>query len=101
MQTYESISLLDNTKATSLYKCMLDVSLLFFLGIFPWVMTLTSVPHMVFASTCVTFVYYGVDTVADEVDDPFGNDITDIPLESMVREMFDLIDYEDRIRMSM
>jgi len=98
--TYESICLMESTRTTSLYRTMLEVTLFLFLASFAWVATFKTVAHMLTSSLLVTFVYFGVDVVADEVDDPFGNDITDIPLNNMVREMFELLDYEDYIQKS-
>jgi len=98
--TYETICRMETTRTTSLYRTMLEVTLFFFLASFAWVAKFKNVTHMLVSSLFVTFVYLGVNVVADEADDPFGNDITDIPLHSMVQEMFELLDFEDYIHKS-
>jgi len=97
---YETICMMESTRTTSLYRTMLEVTLSLFLASFAWVATFETVTDMLLSSLSVTFVYLGVDVVADEADDPFGDDITDIPLTNMVREMFELLDFEDYIHKS-
>lgn len=93
----DQLTVLSNSRTTSMYTCILELPLFLFVAGFPWVMKVTSANSMLLASFFVALVYYGVDVVAEEADDPLGTDITDIPVDSMAQELFELLDFEDEV----
>lgn len=38
-----------------------------------------------FMTTIVSYTFFGLDAIGNELEDPFGNDVNDLPTDSMVR----------------
>ncbi|KAJ3239048.1 hypothetical protein HDU81_006654 [Chytriomyces hyalinus] len=87
----DQISQLDRVKTTPsplAYTIHLYQATLFYLGGIPFVTIRDCGPYLtVIISAIVAFVFLGMLAIADEIEQPFGDDVRDLPLEKYCAEI--------------